>query len=320
MTQPTKETEEECKLIKAALNVAMEQPITKETDISRLMEKFDFKKTIRITTWIIRFITNCRTKGKKNHLQGALTTAEIERANLFWIKTVQNERLSSTRFQADKVNLGLEMNEDGIYVCNGRIQGVHPVYIPKESIFAEILVMDAHINTLHGGVGLTITKIKERYWIPKLRQLIKRIIKRCNGCKRFRAKAFEKQTTGQLPKDRTEGNRPFQVVGLDYAGPIICKTNGKSEEKAYIMLICDSLTRALYLEVLHNQTLEEFLKCFKRFIARKERPEVVYSDNFSTFTAADRWLTRVLRHEKLHDYLTSISIKWKFNLSKAPWW
>jgi len=126
--------------------------------------------------------------------------------------------------------------------------------------------------------------------------------------------------TGQLRKDRTEGDRPFQIVGLDFAGPFAYKKKITQEGKAYIMLICDSLTRALYLEVLSDQTFEEFLKCLKRFIARRGRPEKIYSDNFSTFVKASKWIKKVLKDERLHDYHASTSIKWHFNLSKAPWW
>ena len=175
------------------------------------------------------------------------------------------------------------------------------------------------MKTLHGGVGLTMTHVRESYWIPKLRQLTKRIIIRCHGCIRFRAVALAKPPTAPLPTDRTEGYRPFQVIGIDFAGPIMFRIKTKQYGKAYIMLYSCSLSRALYLDVLKNQTLDEFLKSLKRFIARRGRPEKIYSGNFSTFVAASTWLKKILKGESFHNFLVSTNIKWQFNLSRALW-
>ena len=55
---------------------------------------------------------------------------------------------------------------------------------------------------------------------------------------------------GNLPSDRTQGSSPFQVVGVDYAGPIKYRKRGKVEGKAYIVLYACSLCRALYLDLV----------------------------------------------------------------------
>jgi hypothetical protein len=34
---------------------------------------------------------------------------------------------------------------------------------------------------------------------------------------------------GNLPKERTEGEIPFEVTGVDYAGPIYYKGNGGAD-------------------------------------------------------------------------------------------
>ena len=64
----------------------------------------------------------------------------------------------------------------------------------------------------------------------------------------------------------------------------------------------------------------EFLQTLKRLIARKGRPEKIYSDNAKTFVAAAQWLKKVQQDEKFHHFLTNQNIKWQFNLSRAPWW
>ena len=124
----------------------------------------------------------------------------------------------------------------------GRIQGHYPIYLPDDGVFTEKLVAHFHTQTLHGGVGLTMAKVRETYWIPRLRQLVKRLIKCCYGCKRFHVSAFANPPPGYLPTDRTEGTSPFQVVGIDYAGPIKYRESRNKEGKAYIVLYACSLS------------------------------------------------------------------------------
>ena len=145
------------------------------------------------------------------------------------------------------------------------IQGEFPVYLRDANIFSEKLVADAHKKTLHGGVGYTMSKIREMYWIPRLRRLVKKVIHKCNRCKRFRVKSLPSPPVGNLPKDRTS-EVPFQTIGVDYAGPIKYR-HKKLEKKAYILLYSCSLTRAVYLDLLPYLSTEEFIRSFKRLEA-----------------------------------------------------
>ena len=76
----------------------------------------------------------------------------------------------------------------------------------------------------------------------------------------------------------------------------------------------------MHLELKPNLTTNEFIKCFKRLIARRGRPKTVYSDNAKTFQAAAKWLKLVIKTEEFNEFLTKENIKWKFNLPRAPWW
>ena len=165
-----------------------------------------------------------------------------------------------------------------------------------------------------------MAKIRERHWVPRLRKLDKRITRACYGCRRFRVKAYSSPPPGNLPRERTEGENPFQVIGVDYAGPLKYRVKAKMEGKANILLYTCSLTRALHLDLLPSLETKEFLRSFKRFIARRGRPETVYSDNGKSFVGAAKWISKVMRDEKFHDLLADQQMKWKFKLSRAPWW
>ena len=68
----------------------------------------------------------------------------------------------------DRLQLNLQLNQDGLLECRGRLQGIYPIYVPDGTIFAKKLIQHAHKATLHGGVGLTMAKVREQYWIPRL--------------------------------------------------------------------------------------------------------------------------------------------------------
>jgi hypothetical protein len=123
-----------------------------------------------------------------------------------------------------------------------------------------------------------------------------------------------------LPKDRTEEDTPFNVIGVDFAGPIKYLKTRKNEAKAYVVLYSCSLTRGVYLELLKSLEVGEFIQSLKCFIARRGRSSKVYSDNGKTFVAAAKWLAKVQRDESFNDFLSEHSITWQFNLSRAPWW
>eukprot|EP00794_Sanderia_malayensis_P001705 gene1705-1900_t len=105
-----------------------------------------------------------------------------------------------------------------------------------------------------------MTHVRQAYWIPRLRQMVKRIRSNCHGCKKFQAKAYHQPTAGLLPKDRTEGSRSFEVIGVDFAGPITYKVRANTEGKAYILLFACSLTRAVYIEIVTDMTADQFMR------------------------------------------------------------
>ena len=165
-----------------------------------------------------------------------------------------------------------------------------------------------------------MAKVREYYWVPRLRRLAKKIVKSCHGCRRFRAQAYTFTSTRNLPKDRTEGQTPFQVIGVDFAGPLRYRMKPKTEGKAYILLYACSLTRAMYIDLVPNFKTTEFIKSLKCSIAGRGRPQRIYSDNGKTFVGASKWIEQVMKDEKIHGLLALQGIEWKFNLSRAPWW
>ena len=115
---------------------------------------------------------------------GPLTTTEISRQEAFWIKRAQKEGMSDPKFEEDRAQLNLVNNYEM------RMRSSYAKDVLGSTLLAEKLVAKAHKTTLHGGITLTMAEIRQKFWIPRLRKLTKRVLKSCWGCKRFRATPF----------------------------------------------------------------------------------------------------------------------------------
>ena len=108
-------------------------------------------------------------------MSGALTCDTDEKAK-FWEGRAQNSRLNTNKFHEDQLKLYLQKNEEGLYKCRGRIQGSYPIYLTPDGLLTEKIVCDKRVLRLHGGVGLRMSFIRQQFWVPRLRQLTKRVM------------------------------------------------------------------------------------------------------------------------------------------------
>ena len=165
-------------------------------------------------------------------------------------------------------------------------------------------------------------RMREKYWIPKLRSLAKTVIRNCNVCRRYWKKPISTSRSPDsiLPVFRTELTNPFSVTGVDFAGPVNYKINKSTTSKAYIALFTCTSTRAVHLKLCHDLSAQEFQRALKEFVARRGCPQIIVSDNGKTFVTTGKWLSKLRKDQRLANYLGALEIKWKFNLARAPWW
>ena len=291
LDEPSEDSQVEAKLVRKVLAVAVDE----ENEVENVLRKFPLRKAVCVCAWMRRFAHNALRSRGATRIEGPLTTQETNQLRLHWERQAQK----SCEIEKDRVALNLQLNQEGLLECRGRLQGDYPVYLPDTSLISQRIVEEAHLQTLHGGVGLTMAKVRSRYWIPKLRKLVKKVRRSCHGCKRFQAIAYAAPPRGSLPTTRTEGVNPFQVIGVDYAGPLRYRISRQREGKAYVLLYACSLTRGVYMDLLPNLETGECLRSMKKFIARRGRPERIYSDNGRTFVGAAKWVRAVMKDERL---------------------
>ena len=191
-----------CESINVKENMYMVTEKMKEHVFKELWNKHTFWKILRISSFIKRFIHNCRNKEK---LVGTIKAEEIMEAELANIKLLQ---------EADvlKSDMELKQDEKQIWRCHGRVSGYNPIYIPKGFQLTQRIIEHHHEKTLHGGVGDTMGSVREKFWIPNLRVAVKKVIRGCNLCKRYRVKPLLPPTRAMLPHFRTNDIEPFAVT------------------------------------------------------------------------------------------------------------
>ncbi|XP_050452223.1 uncharacterized protein LOC126851930 [Cataglyphis hispanica] len=220
----------------------------------------------------------------------------------------------------------------GILRVGGRIKHAllsyderHPMILPRSSHFTQLIVEACHRRTMHGGVQLTLGSIRQNYWIPQGRQLVKATIQRCVTCVHWRA-ATQQQLMGDLPRLRVTPARPFLRTGEDYAGPIqlrTTKSRGHRSYKAFVAIFVCLSTKAVHLEVVSDYSADAFLAALKRFIARRGLCRSLHSDCGTNVVGADAQLRAFFAasnpaQHQIADQLGTDRIDWDFNPPSAP--
>ena len=150
--------------------------VTAERDIyDELHNKYQLLKPLRIGAWIRRFMDRCK-KDCQVKETGSIKTKEIKGQQLWWIRRVQKGAERDPHFRADQLQLNLHPNGEHVLDCRGRIVGQYPIYLPDSHSFTAKMVFQDHLSTIHGGIGITMSKVGERFWIPRLRRLAKTIV------------------------------------------------------------------------------------------------------------------------------------------------
>ena len=219
-------------------------------------------------------------------------------------------------------------DEDGLMRVSSRIQNDvipwearNPVLLPPDSKFTRLYVEMVHRVSLHVGYRQTLTNIRQQYFIPRGRKLVRSVISKCVICLKAEGKFYPTLASPPLPDFRLCQMDPFTNCGVDFAGPVKVKEKGKLVSKGYIMLLTCASTRAVALELILGLTVQDMTLGFRRFCARMNTvPTLMVSDNAATFKRAAKELEEVFASPKMEKYLNGRRIKWQFYLQRCPWW
>ena len=224
----------------------------------------------------------------------------MKRAELMWIRSIQgasfHEEISFVAKKAKTTapvyvqQFGLFLDDDYVLRCKGRLNNAslnlgskNPILLPNKSRFVELLICEIHDKVKHSGIRDTLTTIRERFWLIRGREAVKRIIKKCVICRKAEGVPYAATAPPDLPASRVSEEPPFAYVGLDFAGPLYFQNTGNQEKspesssKVYILLFTCASTRAIHLELTLSLKVPAFLRAFKRYaIVEEDYPPFLY--------------------------------------------
>ena len=292
------------------------------------ISKFNtLRKLYRVTVWVTRFCHNISRENKSDRREGPLMLEEIVESEELWIRAAQRELREGGNYQQLASKFGLHEDQKGVIRCKGQLEHsemVHeakePIILPKEHRLTVLQIQECHDRVLHNGVRSTLAELRSRFWVPKGRQVVKRVISRCVPCKKIEGKSFTQPPTASLPEFGVRPAPPFSKVGVDFAGPLFVKGEGLQTRKVYFALFTCCVTRAVHLELVEDLSVETFKRCLRRFVARRGIPALIVSDNAKTFKGTEKELRTLFRHPQVREEMQNYRIQWRFNLERAPWW
>ena len=330
LIQPDVNTEEvdEEKLIEVRT-----APLNVDLPLLDLTKYNSWKKLIRVTAYIVRFVRKLR-QGKDKTINVPLcdsyyTPDPIDTVNAksYWLKYAQRDLTSNL----DELNP--YEDEFGIQRVTGRIQKSeifdhdrkHPIILCGENPVSTLILNDIHNDLFHPGPNRVIAESRKKFWIVKVRKIAKKIGNKCTICRRWRNKHLS-QIMSDLPWFRIDpGGPPFQNMSADYFGPFLIKFGKRQRTKAYGAIFTCLTTRAIHLELATSLTTDSFLLAFRRFISLYGQPKFVRSDNGNNFRGAAREIAEMIKYwrnneqenGKLRDFAAKYEFKWTFSTPLA---
>ncbi|XP_024123270.2 uncharacterized protein LOC112143483 [Oryzias melastigma] len=233
----------------------------------------------------------------KSAIEGSLLTADdVAEGELEIIKYCQRQHFSQELLALQK-------------------DAKHPVILPKDHHVSTLILRGIHQETGHSGRNYTLSRLREKFWIPQADSAIRKILSKCVTCKRVLSKPGQ-QRMANLPQDRLVPDKPpFSNVGIDYFGPFDAKC-GRSTVKRYGVLFTCLTVRAIHIEVAHSLDTDSCINAIRRFIARRGQVSILRSDNGTNLVGAEKEMREAIKnwnHAKISETLVQKNITWIFN-------
>lgn len=298
--------------------------------LSNLIERISsFYKVVRIIGWSIRFATRVRSN-REQPSSLSLSLEEIDYAERLLVQHLQSLQFAEelVRLRSNQMiprgsklrSLSPFLDEHGILRVGGRLSRSelpfaekHPIILSFIPILGSV-IHHHHLAVCHGGPVLTLGNLRKRFWILNGTQVVKKYVRSCLVCHRFRPRLMQ-QMMAALPPPRISLSKAFFNTGVDFAGPVTLKAEvgrGSRNYKAYIAVFVCLATKAIHLEVIGSLSADSFLAALRRFVGRRGPVAHLYSDNGTNNVGVFR------RLDAIQEKMQKESLKWSFIPPGAP--
>ena len=285
---------------KVVVNIVIQEK--KDTLVSRIdINRFSkYQKLINTTARILnlyhRFKKDTLNEGTEYSIK-ELNPDAINKAEKLWVVDAQKTMLEGMRNgKLDRLCPNLH---DGVIYVGGRAskviretwnqQGL--ILLPYDHRFSRLIAENEHVKGGHLGVAASVARVRLKYWIVRIFNMMKNIRFTCVIFRR-KQKLLSRQQMADLPLDRLIPSPPFHNTGLDYFGPLTIKgeVNKRARGKCFGVVFTCFVTRAVYLDICVNYSTDAFMQTLRRFVSVHGWPKRFHSDNGTSQVATSKEL------------------------------
>ena len=234
MTEGAKMPEECCDELKARVkkvhNLATNEVEPTIGDLLKCEKFSSFRRLVRVTAYVMRAV-----KLFKNRMVAkgttSLSTEELTDAELKWIKDAQVTLSHEKLFQSLKSQLNLFLDENGLWRCGGRLANAdllyctkYPILLPRNHLLTPLIVNDAHRRCI-------------TQWCTRNTDRCQKEVLDCERAKsgpgnnsslrhlsQVEGIPFPAPPPPPLPVCRVKDDPAFSFTGVDFAGPLLIRT------------------------------------------------------------------------------------------------
>jgi hypothetical protein len=286
-----------------------------------------FYRLSRAVAFLRRFIDYV----KGSRMKSKITVEEIDAAKIAIIRSVQQttyhaeiEALQKGKFiSKSSAVFKLEpwIDENGMLRVSARsAKHVKQLLLPAKHHLTKLIVRDYHEQSKHSGCEYVLSQLRQMFWIPSARNMIKAVQRSCKICIRYFSKPQDQRMADLVEDQLASDKTPFESTGVDCFGPFLVK-RGRSMEKRYGCIFTCLTMRAVHLELLHSMEADSFLNALMRFSARRGAPKKIRCDNGTNFKGACNEMKTSIEefNMKVDQQLKQQNIEWNFNTPTASY-
>lgn len=138
-------------------------------------------------------------------------------------------------------------------------------------------VMEQIHREAHLGFLKTLTKIREKYYWPKMASDIKRYVNQCTICKESKTPNTNVQPVCGKPK---VCQRPWEIISLDFLGPYPRSRRGN----VWLLVICDFFSKFVVVQCLKTATAPGVCTVLRNLVFNLFGvPSICITDNAKVF-------------------------------------
>jgi hypothetical protein len=175
-------------------------------------------------------------------------------------------------------------------ICNGKI---YKLVLPRETCLADKsrfwkeylpkseiprILLENHDDFGHQGIFKTYQRIKQKFYFPKMYDIVKNYVKSCDICRMSKSDNFRNQPPMGAPK---EASYPFEMICVDFLGPFPRSKDGKTS----CLVIVDWFSKFSVIHTMPSQDGYKMCKFLEWYFSIFGYSRKIVNDNGPQFTS-----------------------------------